>query len=149
MMHPRPHPLEDALQRYIAFYETLSPETLPQADTVFTGDARFKDPFNDVRGIDRIRHVFTDMFKTVGAPDFHVTGSGWKDDAVCYLRWRFTYRVGGKGDPVIVEGMSDVTFAPNGKVSSHIDFWDAAQGLYEHLPVIGMVLRALRRRVQA
>ncbi|MDE1153416.1 MAG: nuclear transport factor 2 family protein [Micavibrio sp.] len=143
------HPLDDALKRYIAFYETLSPETLPQAHTVFTEDARFKDPFNDVRGLDKIDRVFTDMFKTVGTPDFHVTGSGWNGDATCYLRWRFTYRVGGKGETIMVEGMSDVTFAADGKVSSHIDFWDAAQGLYEHLPVIGAVLRMLRRRVQA
>lgn len=141
---------DNALQDYIHFYETLSPASLSRLDTMFTDNARFKDPFNDVRGVENIRKVFDDMFKTIGTPQFRVVDSGFSrhDTMRATLRWTFTYRVGGKGEPVTVEGMSDIRFAPGGKISSHIDFWDAAQGLYEHLPVIGGILRMIRRRIQ-
>ena len=108
-------------------------------------------PFNDVRGVAHIRKIFADMFKTVGAPDFTISSYGWSDnhDRQAFLRWKFIYRVGGKGEPVTVEGMSDVLFDAGGKVESHFDFWDAASGLYEHLPVIGSVLRFLRKKIEA
>ncbi len=146
-----PHALDAALQRYIKFYETLTPETLKNIDDVFMPDARFKDPFNDARGTAHITKVFDDMFKTVGAPDFTINSYGWSDnhDRQAYLRWKFIYRVGGKGEPVTVEGMSDVLFDTSGKVESHLDFWDAASGLYEHLPVLGAVLRFIRKKVEA
>jgi len=142
---------QTALQQYIRFYEALSPQMLEHLGEIFTADARFKDPFNDVRGVDKIRKVFDNMFKTVGVPQFRVTDWGFSDQdkTHAFLRWHFIYRVGGKGEPVVVEGMSDVTFAPDHKVSSHLDFWDAGQGLYEHLPIIGAVLRMIRKRVEA
>ncbi len=145
------NPLDGALQRYIEFYETLKPEMLDSVNDIFMPDGRFKDPFNDVRGTAHIRKIFADMFKTVGAPDFTISSYGWSSnhDNQAFLRWKFIYRVGGKGTPVTVEGMSDVLFDPSGKVASHLDFWDAASGLYEHLPVIGGVLRFLRKKIEA
>ena len=77
-----PRPLDAALQRYIKFYETLTPETLDSINDVFMADARFKDPFNDVRGVAHIRKIFADMFKTVGAPDFTISSYGWSDNPV-------------------------------------------------------------------
>ena len=145
------NPLDDALQRYIKFYETLTPQTLDSINDVFTSDARFRDPFNDARGTAHIRKIFADMFKTVGAPDFTITSYGWSAGYTrqAFLRWKFIYRVGGKGEPVTVEGMSDVLFDESGKVASHLDFWDAAGGLYEHLPVIGGILRFIRKKIES
>ena len=73
--------------------------TLDSINDVFMADARFKDPFNDVRGVAHIRKIFADMFKTVGAPDFTISSYGWSDnhDRQAFLRWKFIYRVGGKG----------------------------------------------------
>ena len=46
-----------------------------------------------------------------------------------------------------VDGASRITLTCEGKVSEHVDFWDAAQGLYEMIPLIGPLLRMLRRRI--
>jgi len=40
-----------------------------------------------------------------------------------------------------------VTFDDNGLVVAHIDYWDAAQNLYERLPLIGWLFAWLRRRL--
>lgn len=142
--------MKDGLARYVRFYETLTTDSLKEIATHFTPDATFRDPFNNVKGVDKIRLVFEDMFKTIGQPDFKVTDRAWSDtgDNHAYMRWTFTYRVRGKGQPLLVDGVSYMTFADDGRVASHIDYWDAAQGLYEHLPVIGWVLRSIRKRVE-
>jgi steroid Delta-isomerase len=139
----------EALARYIRFFETLTPGSLDDIETLFATDASFRDPFNDVRGAGKIRKVFEDMFEAVGQPQFRVTETAWSGQNLAFMRWIFTYRIGGRGAPVRVEGMSAVELHPDGRIASHIDYWDAAHGLYEHLPVIGWVLRALRRKIAA
>ena len=142
--------MKDGLARYIRFYETLTAESLKGIDACFTPDATFKDPFNAVKGIDKIRLVFEDMFKTIGQPDFKVHDSAWsaENEGQAYMRWTFKYRVQGKGALLSVDGASWMVFGIDGRVVSHVDHWDAAQGLYEHLPVIGWVLRSIRKRVE-
>jgi len=44
-------------------------------------------------------------------------------------------------------GMSELTFTADGKVARHIDHWDASKAFYEKLPLVGALLRAIRRRV--
>jgi len=46
-----------------------------------------------------------------------------------------------------VAGVSRVVLADDGRVSEHIDYWDAAGELYSQFPVIGGLMRWLRRRL--
>ena len=142
--------MQEALERYANFYETLTRESLNELPRFFHKDARFKDPFNDVTGIDKIRLVFEDMFKTIGQPQFKVIDMAWSnaEDGSAFMLWTFKYQIRGRGLPVTVNGMSAMILSTDGKVRSHIDYWDAAQGLYEHLPVIGTLLRWIRKRVE-
>ena len=39
--------------------------------------------------------------------------------------------------------------ADDGRITLHRDYWDAAEELYEKLPVIGTLMRWLRRRLAA
>ena len=45
-----------------------------------------------------------------------------------------------------IVGATRLRFDAQGRVAEHRDYWDAAQELYEKLPLIGSVLRAIRRR---
>ena len=53
-------------------------------------DIRFKDPFNDVTGIDSLRAIFLHMFEEMERPAFQVThrAKDAQEDAVWFLRWR-------------------------------------------------------------
>jgi hypothetical protein len=66
-----------------------------------------------------------------------------------YLRWRMRLRferIAG-GSELDSVGMSHIRFDRDGKVVLHQDFWDAAGGLFEHLPAIGWAIRGVRKRL--
>jgi ketosteroid isomerase-like protein len=134
--------------RVVAFYETLTPGTLAQLDSVYAGDARFVDPFNDVTGHAAIRGVFVHMFATLDAPRFHVIQAVTEGDH-CFLTWNFSFRRKGQPGPAVIHGASHLHFAADGRVATHRDYWDPARELYEGLPVLGAVMRWLRRRLAA
>ena len=138
--------IPDAVEAYVRFWETLTPDSLDRLEELAAPDVRFSDPFNDVRGLAGFRAVFEDMFHRVSEPRFRVTGRAVDGD-LCFLRWEFTFR--GSGRDWRIDGVSELRFDASGRVVSHVDHWDAAGQLYERLPIIGTVLRFLRRRLSA
>ena len=56
-------------------------------------------------------------------------------------------RTRGRGAAALcIHGASHLQFDDNGRVAVHRDYWDAAEELYEKLPVVGGLMRWLRRR---
>jgi steroid delta-isomerase len=48
-----------------------------------------------------------------------------------------------------VHGATHLRFAPDGRIRSHRDYWDAAGELYAKLPVLGVLMRMVQRRLRA
>lgn len=132
------------VDRYVSAFEELQPRTLDRLVALFGENARFIDPFNDVRGRAAIRGIFEHMFAHCEAPQFCVEEAIGQDET-WYLRWRFTF--GCNTRQRVIEGVSRVCFDAAGLVSEHIDYWDPAAQLYEAIPLLGGILRALRRRL--
>ena len=139
---------DTAVADYIAFLETMTPESLDRFEEVFAPDAHFRDPFNDARGLPAVRQVFEKMFQDLDGHGFQVLGHAIAGERV-YMNWRFRIVPKGRKREWWIDGMSAVDFRDDGKVVAHIDHYDAAGQIYERFPLIGPVLRALRRRIAA
>jgi limonene-1,2-epoxide hydrolase len=137
----------DCFARYLHLFETLTADRLDEFDPLTTPDVRFSDPFTDVIGRDRLKAVLAKMFADVDEPRFTVIGYAG-DGASRYVRWRFDARSRGRTRVAIaIEGMSEMQIAEDGRICSHVDHWDAARQVYERLPVLGWLLRQLKRRI--
>ncbi|MES1990814.1 MAG: nuclear transport factor 2 family protein [Pseudomonadota bacterium] len=137
---------EAATQRLIALYEEISPARLSGLDAHYAPDAQFKDPFNDVRGVPAITQIFAHMFATLDQPRFTVTQHIVQGDQA-FLGWEFRFHMR-RWRPKVeqcIHGATLVRFDAEGLVTLHRDYWDAAQELYEKLPVLGSLMRWLRK----
>lgn len=139
---------DTAVADYISFFENLTPADLERFEQVFAPDACFRDPFNDARGVAAVRRVFEKMFADVEDHRFKVLDHAVAGDRA-YLNWEFRLTPRGKTTSWPIEGMSVIVFREDGLVTAHIDHYDAAGQIYEKLPLIGAVLRRLRRRISA
>ena len=140
-------PQSDALKRVVNFYQTLKPETLAKLTRVYASDASFKDPFNDVHGIDQIRHVLERMFKHMTEARFIIIEAVQQGDQA-FLTWDMTFRL--KRRPALtqkIHGASHLRFDDSGKVQRHRDYWDAGEEVYEKIPVFGSVVRWVRGKM--
>jgi steroid Delta-isomerase len=142
--------IEMNLDALIRFYHELSPASLGKLVEFYSADATFKDPFNEVRGVAAIQRIFAHMFRQVAAPRF-VVNEKLVDDNGTLLVWTFHYRIQrwGRSEMRAIRGVSHLRFAADGKVNYHRDYWDAAEELYMKLPVLGLLMRALRRALAA
>jgi steroid Delta-isomerase len=137
------------VQRLVACYETLSPQTLDALVNLYSTDVRFKDPFNEVQGTAALRRVFEHMFKLQAVVRFDVRVAACEgDDAVLvwlYRGWREATT--GSADALTLRGSTHVHFDAQGRIDVHRDYWDAAEELYETVPMLGALMRWLKRRV--
>ena len=134
------------LARIVETFESLTPESVARLGELYSENAYFKDPFNEVQGLDGIRRVFAHMFRQVEAPRFRVTDRV-ADAAGAMLVWEFSFR--SRGRETLVRGATHLRFDERGKIVYHRDYWDAAEELYAKLPLLGPLMRWLRRRLAA
>ena len=141
---------EQAVTRVVAFFEHLAPADIADIGQLYAPDARFKDPFNEVQGVPAIQAIFTHMFEALEQPRFVVTGRVVQGQQ-CFLTWDFLFAFKSfeKGVPQTVLGASHLVLNEQGLVTLHRDYWDAAEELYEKLPVVGALMRWLRRRANS
>ena len=139
-----------AIAKLVAFFEGITPERVPELRSLYASNASFKDPFNDVRGIAEIERIFAHMFTALHEPRFVVTQVVHQGDH-CFLTWDFVFRFK-RFDTVstqTVKGASHLHFNAQSQVDMHRDYWDAAEELYEKLPVLGGLMRWLKNRANS
>ena len=137
-----------ALDDLLHWIQNLTRESAGDAARYYVEDAYFRDPFNEVRSAAGIARIYRHMFDQVDEPRFRVT-QRWHGDDGMIIAWNFLYRMRGSQPTETVQGLSHLRFAADGRIAFHRDYWDAAGELYERLPVLGSVMRTIKRRLQA
>ena len=136
-----------AVDAIVHAFETLNPERVAQLDALYTADATFKDPFNAVRGLSEIQRIFRHMYVSLESPRF-IISNRIVDGSQCFLTWefRFSFKRFHTGVEQCIVGGSHLQFDSTGRITLHRDYWDAAEELYEKIPLLGGLMRWLKGR---
>ncbi len=137
-----------ALDAYARTFAELTPDTVDSLCDLVNEHVHFRDPFNDIKGTDALRHLLMDMFERAGRPEFYLKDVVWHQASDSgWLRWQFSAQL-----PVIgtldVEGCSRIRLDAQGRVLEHLDYWDSAP-IYLQLPLVGRILRKIHRRISS
>ena len=68
-----------------------------------------------------------------------------------YVRWEMIIRSQAikEGEPIRSFGVTQFRFNRAGQVILHRDFWDSSSGLFEHVPVLGWLIKKARHQVES
>jgi len=144
---------EAAMQRVVHFFEHLHPDDLAHLAQFYTADAQFKDPFNEVQGVLAIERIFAHMFDALEAPRFVITQQV-QQGTQCFVTWNFLFAMPRlqNGATHTIRGATHFVLREEAgvwRVAMHRDYWDAAEELYEKLPVLGGLMRWLKKRANS
>lgn len=138
--------MDPRAQAIVTLFEQLQPADIARLGQHYGEAAYFRDPFNEVHSLSAIQAIFAHMFEALDAPRFTVLETLVQGDQ-CFLCWDFEF--GLRGRPQTIHGSSHLRFGNDGRVVYHRDYWDAAEELYEKLPLVGALLRLIKRRLRA
>jgi len=134
------------LDSLLDWYGALNRSSLERIGEFYSPEALFKDPFNDIKGLRSIRAIFAHMFETTEDPRFVILERMGQGEQA-FATWRFEFRL--KGRFYTVLGATHFRFDAAGLVTEHRDYWDAAEELWQKLPVIGGPVKWLRGKFRA
>jgi steroid delta-isomerase len=138
--------LDPALRRFCEFYRDYSPAWLERLGELYAPEVEFHDPFGTLRGdLGALKQHFGKLFK-LAESKFLV------DDAAvgqhgAYVRWTWIWRWKAGSPQKHVPGVTWLRFGADGKVVYHQDLFDAAEGFFEVVPLLGGALRAVKKRL--
>lgn len=129
------------------FFENLHPSTSVDAfRDIYADDVVFKDPFNEVKGVEEVHGVFAHMYENLNNPRFVITEYIGTQD-IAYVKWDFMFTFKGEKKEQCFEGVSRLALNESGRVNFHTDYWDAAEHIYESLPLLGTMIRFVKRKI--
>ncbi len=136
-------------QKISQFFESMTKHsTVASFKAIYDDAVVFQDPFNKVEGIDAVYNIFSHMYENLDKPRFHIT-EYIQNDNIAYVKWDFIFHFKGEETERYFEGVSRLEINADDKITSHTDYWDAAEHIYEKLPLIGSALRFIKRKIQS
>ena len=137
---------EEVARLYARYFENLEPGNVDDIHPLISDDIHFVDPFNDIVGRDKVIRVVEKMFEDVKNPRFEILDLAWSN-GLCLMRWDFSCHQRFLGSWK-VRGITELAFDDQGRVCSHIDYWDAARHFFSRIPIIGFLIGQVVRRAR-
>ncbi len=138
-----------AVDRFESFLSVFTKEKLQnETSRVYSRDVFFNDTLKTVRGSAALEEYFLGTLVNTESITVDFTGVARSGNDY-YFRWVMDVRFKKfqRGKTIRTIGMTHVRFNQDGQVLLHQDYWDSAQGLFEHLPVIGGQIRFIKSRL--
>jgi hypothetical protein len=131
-----------------AFYNNAGAATMDIIDRIYTQDVEFRDPVHTIHGRLGLKNYLRNLYTSASSVHFD-----YQDEQIsansASITWLMTYshpKLNG-GKPVDVRGISTLRFTD--KIYYHEDFYDMGAMVYQHVPVLGAVVRHINQRLAA
>lgn len=138
-----------ALERFTDLFSHLAPERIAsRLEATYAPDVFFNDTLKTVRGNGALKAYLLHSSEAVDDCRVVVEETTRTEHGEYLLRWRMMirFRKFKRGVDTWTIGASHLRFASDGRVVYQQDYWNAADGIYQHLPGLGAVIRWIARR---
>jgi len=135
------------IERFSQFYQNLDAQSVEQLSNLYAVDVEFIDPVTRHQGLEQVKHYFSGLLQNTLECRFEIHRSD-NNGAQHYISWTMFLRHPKlkSGQLISFEGISHLTIE-HGLITYHRDFYDMGEMLYQHIPLLGSVVKHLKRRL--
>lgn len=112
---------------------------------VYSDDIVFVDALHEIKGLTSLEQYFAGMYENLLYCRFNIHDVQ-ANESSAYLSWKMEYahpKLGGRKN-IVVDGVTHLMY--DEKVTYHRDYADMGQMLYEQIPLVGSVIRQIKKR---
>jgi hypothetical protein len=138
-----------AIERFVDFYRNFTSQGVRERiQSTYAETLYFNDTLKTLRTREELEEYMVEAAAAVSSTNVDVQDVSVSDGGY-YFRWvmEIRFKKLASGRPTRSIGVSHVRFDQAGKIILHQDHWDSAAGLYEHVPVLGWMIRKVRARL--
>ncbi len=134
------------LQGFIDAYSELGTDNLELLEGIYHPQLVFIDPLHQLEGVDNLIQSFKASYTNISHCNFtidNVIESG--DQAAVYWHMDFSHNKLNGGKVIQVSGHSHLK-QRDGLVVFHRDYLDVGAMLYEHIPLLGAIVKRIKSK---
>jgi hypothetical protein len=140
--------LVEPLDRFKTAFNQLNKDTLRLLEDIYTSDVRFRDPVHELNGLSALRSYYGRLYDGVVSCHFEFEDEmSHGEQGMLVWIMRFQHARFRRGETLELRGVSHLKFRDDSKVFQHHDYFDMGAFIYERIPVLGGVIRAIRNRL--
>ena len=127
-------------------FHRLDAHSLHLLDELYNDRVVFQDPFRRIEGLPALRHYCGALYRDTISSSVVFEEECIGQDAAM-LSWTLSFRHTrlNHGALIQVPGVSHLRYRD--KVHYHRDYFDGGALLYEHVPLLGSLVKAVKRRM--
>lgn len=140
--------MKEPLAQFIVLYLQLDRQQLHRLPEIYAERVVFIDPVCRIEGLAALRRYFSSLYRRLAYRRFELVSQQQQGNEA-WLGWIMICAHPWLAKPVRIEGATRLQFDPWGKVSLQHDYYDLGAMLYEPLPLLGRLIRAIRGKLGA
>lgn len=134
------------LENFVINYQLLDANNVDCLKIIYHTDIHFQDPMHTINGIDDLLAYFIGLYQHVSYCQFTISNILLDGNhAAVYWTMEYCHHRLNHGELIVVEGHS-LIIGEGDKVIFHRDYLDLGQMLYEHIPLLGRIVRWIKVR---
>jgi len=126
------------------WYENLKEGSLDEMNFLYDENVFFKDPFNEIKGRDKLMKIFVHMFETLEKPQFVILDT-IENSGSAFLTWDFFLRI--KGREYKIHGSTHLKFNKKNRIVYHRDYFDVGEEILLNVPFIRLMYSYFRKKL--
>lgn len=139
--------MADLIEELSAYYRDFLSGDPGQLSRFYREDLVFRDPLHELHGLESVRRYFLEMREGLTRCEFEFDDGSVAQGSAC-LPWQMHYahRALNGGRPMVLRGCSLLKF--DERIYYHEDFYDLGAMIYERVPLLGALVRGVKKRVK-
>lgn len=134
-------------EKFKHFYKDLKQSGPVKLHNLYDDKVIFKDPLHELQGLDQLAAYFEASSSNLTHCQFEFLDELITDNRA-YIKWHMHFHHPKiSKETLTVRGMTHLIYAD--KITYHEDIYDLGSMVYEHLPVVGKLVRLIKRKIMS
>jgi hypothetical protein len=132
------------ISQFRKYFEALHQSSIDDLNKFYHPDIRFHDPINTLHGLDQVKAHFIKLNANLhhGSLTFNEI---IRDGNQCALSYTMNLNIRKPAKSIAVPGCCTLKIS-KGLIIEHTDYFDLGLLIYEHIPLIGIIIKKLKRK---
>ena len=135
------------LEEFKTLYRKLDAGNIESVSEIYADDIVFLDPFHRIEGVAGLKLYFFEQYKNADLVEFDF-GDAISEGNRYFIQWNMKLKHPRLNSGRTFDVVGSTLFKSNedNKIIFHRDYFDAGSLLYERLPLVGVLVRWIKRQ---
>lgn len=141
---PKRDTLPACIRGLMDHFEEMDLKTVDDLDAVYAPGVLFQDPVHKIEGREGLKRYFLALNKNLVEGKFDFTSVDVMDGR-CFMQWVMRVRLKRPKKTIVLHGLTLLEYGE--LITFHRDYFDLGEMVYEHVPILGGILRRIKKKL--